>query len=434
MTWPSFLDALIWIILHSAIENLLGSSLVLRWMEVWLKAIRCRNVDECSWVARVRLRLPGTLLAVCDLRRTNSGLFTTPCTVAESLLVTYCLKHLVLFLLVIWNLISLWNSWMLVALKQYQPLSIYLHWSNIADEFLHQISSALPKLRLAQISKLTRSIVIDDQLSPTFDISQSHDPSDSPCHYYSIEFVVAFWASKLLHKRHHVSSIVVSAPGLLDFDSTVSDVTVEQGLLLLFKALMSQSEGPYEFLNRHLLASIVSLLEQASELQMTSDRWRVPAYQVSPYTFLNQYCCEVLKLVTLPRRSIIEIVFWIVSECCQHLLANIDLKVLRTEPVLIFQYANTLLIEVFEHLVGHLAIYRLLKHPIHMVLLLGRLRLKVTMHLGRQGQIQWIIVVICVKALGYGLLDYGLLRSLLVLHEQSRNLWSWEICGWLLLV
>ena len=50
MTRSVFLDAFVWIVLHSPIKNFFRRSFVFIRLKVGLEAVRCGNVDERSWL------------------------------------------------------------------------------------------------------------------------------------------------------------------------------------------------------------------------------------------------------------------------------------------------------------------------------------------------------------------------------------------------
>lgn len=150
VTWARILYALSWIILHSTIEILFGSLFVFGIVEIWLKAIGSRNINEWSWLVWVSIGFSCCLLICCNLWRTNSWLFATSSigTVAKSLLMTQICKHFFFLLWILWNFIAFRNLWLFMTFQKYEPLTINLHCCNVINEFFDRVSSALFELYL----------------------------------------------------------------------------------------------------------------------------------------------------------------------------------------------------------------------------------------------------------------------------------------------
>ena len=210
-------------------------------------------------------------MAGCDLRRANAGLLSASRSISELFLVAETSEHLLFLCLVAWHFVTFGGSWLLVALQEDEPLAIDLHRRDKADKLPHRILPALPKLLEAQLRGLARSVVIQDQLDAAFDLSKFHDASDPPPGDQGIDLAVPDRAANFLAERHHVVSVVVATPRLLNFDGAVRDVTVEKRLLSLLETLVSQSERPHQLLYGNLLAQVVCLLDQSSEQKVAPD-------------------------------------------------------------------------------------------------------------------------------------------------------------------
>ena len=116
ITWTRLLDTLFRIILHSSIENLFGRLLVLRRMEVGLKAVRSWNINERPLLTCVYFIHSRTLWIWRNLLWSNPRLFSTSSTFAKSLLMAQACQHFLFLLFIAGNFVTLSSSWRIMSL------------------------------------------------------------------------------------------------------------------------------------------------------------------------------------------------------------------------------------------------------------------------------------------------------------------------------